>query len=68
MIDAPDSRNNLHPICIENAFSAGSVACPFRVVLFSAVRKIPGVLNGVCVPFPPRAEGISSLPAAVSLV
>ena len=30
IIDAPDNRNSLHPICIENAFSAGNEPWPLR--------------------------------------
>ena len=46
MIEAPDSLNSFHPICIENAFSGGSVLCPFRINSVSAARRTPGVLIG----------------------
>lgn len=46
MIEAPDSLKSFHPICIEKAFSGGSVLCPFRINSVSPVRKTPGVLIG----------------------
>lgn len=49
MIEAPESLNSLHPICIVNGLSAGSVRCPFRINAASPVRSTPGVLIG---PFP----------------
>lgn len=46
MIEAPDSLNSLHPICIAKAFSAGSVGWPLRNNAASPVRKTPGIFIG----------------------
>lgn len=54
MIEAPDNLNNLHPICMAYAFSAGSAGCPFRLNAASPVRRTPGVFTG---PFPFAIEG-----------
>ena len=48
---APDSLNSLHPICIENAFSIGSVLFPLVYSAASPVRNIPGVRLELLKPF-----------------
>lgn len=46
MIEAPDSRNSLQPICMVNGLSAGNVGCPLRINAASPVRNRPGILIG----------------------
>lgn len=58
MIEAPESLTSLHPICIANDFSAGSVGCPSRSNAASPVRNTPGVWMG---PFPFDEDGVCFL-------
>lgn len=43
LIEAPDSLNSLHPICMENAFSWGNMDRLCRIIM-SPVRITPSVL------------------------
>jgi len=63
MIEAPNSLNNLHRICIVNDLSAGSEGCPLRINAVSPVRSTPGVWIG---PFPFVSDEVCEASLAVT--